>query len=796
MSTQLLRYQELITQAETWLNYSAPSSTEFSSTGNKIVEGIQALIRSLTPYSSHAVLGPLLATAKDVLEKVLINLAKKAPTSTTSPAPEAASSVRRQAPYSIKAPTFSGKPMDFPQFYERFTEVIKTHWEHYTDGDRCCLLADAMTDPSARELVEDYSSTGYDSVLKQLKDRYGRASAIFPRYVEDLVTRARYSYTQESMMQIIKRVEHTLEAMAKVKGATIGQVAVALAIRDFDDELAKEWAKHLGPSDQIPDVADLMKFVRPLSHNLPSKPKFTTSSQQQSSKHHKKEDNNNHNKKAAASANTSPKNCPLCKGPNHGWTRCQVFQDADNNQRWQYVRQHKYCANCLHGSHQVGNCASTYTCHVCQSKHHSLLHKGDDSAKSKQSAKSLLTSAKLQPQQSLQTNSSTPKLLKGGFIHTALLTVFNGDRAITVRAAIDSCSTHSIMTEKVASYLHVTRFPISVQMTGSVSSATLKHGTTIGIRPAFPSPERVELDVAITPLPFSSTPPDNTEDVVNNPILRGIRLADGELGGPIDLIVGTYDQPHFLLNDPLKSCLQSRITAVSTIFGWTVAGPSTDGTITTLSVELQQNNLDTLLTRMYLLEKVPAVSRYSPEEESALHQFRHTVQVQADGHYSVSLPRVDNPPALGKSRKMATSRFLSNERSLKKKDRLQSFNKEMASYLELKHAEVVPEPELGNDHYYLPVHGVFKDHSTTTKVRPVFDGSARTSTGASLNDLLLPGPNLYPHIEDILLMFRLHPIAFSADISKMFREIQLHSPERDLHRFLTRDSSGTSRTAG
>ncbi len=80
-------------------------------------------------------------------------------------------------------------------------------------------------------------------------------------------------------MQIIKWVEHSLKAMAKVKRATIGRVAVALTIRDFDDELAKEWAKHLGPSNQIPDVADLMKFVRPLSHNLPSNPKFSTSSQ-------------------------------------------------------------------------------------------------------------------------------------------------------------------------------------------------------------------------------------------------------------------------------------------------------------------------------------------------------------------------------------------------------------------------------------------------------------------------------------------------------------------------------------
>ncbi len=72
------------------------------------------------------------------------------------------------------------------------------------------------------------------------------------------------------------------------------------------------------------------------------------------------------------------------------------------------------------------------------------------------------------------------------------------------------------------------------------------------------------------------------------------------------------------------------------------------------------------------------------------------------------------------------------------------------------------------NYYYLPVHGIFKSQSMTTKVRPVFDGSAKSSSGAFLNDFLLPGPYLYRHIEDILLVFRLHRIASSADISKMF----------------------------
>ena len=66
------------------------------------------------------------------------------------------------------------------------------------------------------------------------------------------------------------------------------------------------------------------------------------------------------------------------------------------------------------------------------------------------------------------------------------------------------------------------------------------------------------------------------------------------------------------------------------------------------------------------------------------------------------------------------------------------------------------------------MHAVYKASSMTTKVRAVFDASAKSSTGISLNNTLLVGPTVHPLLIDVLLRFRLHPIALTADISKMY----------------------------
>ncbi len=136
---------------------------------------------------------------------------------------------------------------------------------------------------------------------------------------------------------------------------------------------------------------------------------------------------------------------------------------------------------------------------------------------------------------------------------------------------------------------------------------------------------------------------------------------------------------------------------------------------------------------------------------------------------------------------MAKSRFLTNERKMKKCGKLKEFEAEMFAYVPLKHVKVV---HLSEAKYFLPVKGVVKEESTTTKVRPVFDASARTSTGFSLNDTLLTGPNLYLLILDIILQFRSHRIAYSADISKMYREVKLHKDDKDYHHLFVRAPDG------
>ena len=61
------------------------------------------------------------------------------------------------------------------------------------------------------------------------------------------------------------------------------------------------------------------------------------------------------------------------------------------------------------------------------------------------------------------------------------------------------------------------------------------------------------------------------------------------------------------------------------------------------------------------------------------------------------------------------------------------------------HLEVVPPDEIDipdSRCFYLPHHGVVKSTSTTTKLRVVFDGSAKSSSGISLNEKLMIGPRI------------------------------------------------------
>ena len=69
--------------------------------------------------------------------------------------------------------------------------------------------------------------------------------------------------------------------------------------------------------------------------------------------------------------------------------------------------------------------------------------------------------------------------------------------------------------------------------------------------------------------------------------------------------------------------------------------------------------------------------------------------------------------------------------------------------------EVVPDSEVAQEGqvHYIPHHTVIRNDKMTTKLRVVYNASAR-SVGPSLNDCLYTGPKFNQKIFDILIRFR------------------------------------------
>ena len=97
-------------------------------------------------------------------------------------------------------------------------------------------------------------------------------------------------------------------------------------------------------------------------------------------------------------------------------------------------------------------------------------------------------------------------------------------------------------------------------------------------------------------------------------------------------------------------------------------------------------------------------------------------------------------------------------------------------------SDVDPEKTVEIGHLiFLPHHPVIRGDKQTTKVRIIYDASAK-SAGPVLNDCLPAGPSLLTDIPDVLMRFRYHRVALAADFVKSLP----NGPEadQDVLRFL------------
>ncbi|XP_072401563.1 uncharacterized protein [Diabrotica undecimpunctata] len=162
----------------------------------------------------------------------------------------------------------------------------------------------------------------------------------------------------------------------------------------------------------------------------------------------------------------------------------------------------------------------------------------------------------------------------------------------------------------------------------------------------------------------------------------------------------------------------------------------------------EEDKLDNIIRQFFEVEEVTPSVKISSSEDLAEQIFTETTQILPFGRFQVKLPLISETAhkMLGNSYNMARKRFISLENKLLKHENVYSQYKAFINeYVSLGHAKKVPL-SLTNVHlenkYFLPHHSVIKEESLTTKLRVVFDGSMKSSSGYFLNDILLKGKTL------------------------------------------------------
>ncbi|XP_025264962.1 uncharacterized protein LOC112638118 [Camponotus floridanus] len=559
----------------------------------------------------------------------------------------------------------------------------------------------------------------------------------------------------------------------------------------LDARTSREWQSSLDTPD-LPTLQQFIKFLTRQCQMLEATSKVTPNT--------KNNPRSQTSRQIACAAATTSK-CGHCNGE-HSIYYCKDFLALTIPQRVSEIRKKKVCVNCLRSTSHASNKCPSGDCKICKSEHNSLLHltaapstEHTSSDKENREPPDAAKSSNI-----IATHSLNARSNQGVILSTALIHAYDRTSSLVpCRVLLDCGSQASFISRSYLNKLGIQPRSLNISITG-INDASTKASQIAQVQ----IKSRVDsfiatLDCIVTDR-ITDKMPAYTLKQKDFEIPRNIKLADPKfnVSADVDILIGAEMFWSILCIGQIKASANHSILQ-KTRFGWILAGRLTASShksqcIRAFHATISNSQLHAQLTRFWQLETVSNPRHYTDEESRCEESFLDNFTRNDQGRYIVKLPFKDQANGkLGNSKDSALKRFYNLEKRFKRYPDLKAqYAHFLREYLALGHMKQIHESVDGlSESFYLPHHCVFKSASPSSGIRVVFDASSKSSTGVSLNDILMTGPVVQQDLISILLRFRTFRYVFVADIIKMYRQILIDPSHACYQRILWREDQAS-----
>ncbi|XP_037929405.1 uncharacterized protein LOC119663875 [Teleopsis dalmanni] len=702
---------------------------------------------------------------EDLVQQGLIELSIKLDQLQNKQAAVAETNMRSSLPLpKVTIPSFNGNYLKWRHFFDLFTQMVDN--QPLLAAQKTWYFKSHVTG-EAEKFISHFSITeeNYPAAWTLLQDFYNNKRVLMSTLIDELLNQPSGISTVAAVKNLHDTTKECLLALNNLGVQTTfwDPILLQVLIKKLDRMMLIRYEQSLAKPKEIQNIQEFLAFLErqfQLMEVVEQKKKVAI----------KTEADRNKSVSSAVTVSKGNNNCKLCNVDRDPLYHCRTFLQFSPSQRLDWVKNQQLCFNCFKNDHVVNKCLSR-SCTKCNKKHNTLLHLEGNNQ----------TNQNIQPTSSgynTAVTAATANTSTGQreyvFLPTARvkITTANGN-IIEVRALLDSegiGKVHKNSTQRVNIKLQ----SLNSRFTTEVEAFVLPN--------------------IVPPQPSSSY------DISKWKVPNSIQLADPTFfqQGKIDILLGAEFYFSKITLAPGLPVLQN-----STL-GWIVSGKVASNTDTSNvlcavfggGMEAVDNNssLEDAIERLWRMDEVNITERtLSKEEKLCESHFVQNVHTNKKGRFVVRLPFLKNSLTLGEFQETAWRRFISLERQLAKNDVLRKqYVQFMEEYERLGHMTEVNLDSMLTPRYFIPHHCVLKPDSTTTQLRVVFDASAKTTSGHSLNDLMYNGPTVQSELFSILLRFRRPRFVFTTDIEKMYRQVFINPEDRRYQLIIWRSSPNST----